>query len=153
MDKENKAEPYNLDELDRKVLYHWEINARQSAAQIAKKTTSNKDTVNFRMKRLVERGIVTSSITEINTAKLGYNNIKVYLQFQNFNKKVEKEFFDYLLSLPQIGWVVSCSGRWDALFCFWAKSSHEFYNEFVKILRKFSKYILHKEVIHNINWF
>lgn len=142
-----------LDDLDRKILYFWDLNSRGSAKKISKLVGSNKDTVNFRMKRLIESGIVTSFIAELNTAKFGYNNIKVYLQFQNFNKKIEEEFFNYLKSIKQIGWVVSCTGRWDALFCFWAKSSYEFYKTFIKILNKFSKYILNKEVIHNINWF
>ncbi len=142
-----------LDELDRKILYFWDLNCKQSAKQIAKLVKSNKDTVNFRMKRLIDDGIVTSFITELDTAKFGYNNIKVYLQFQNFNKKIEEEFFEYLKSVKEVGWVVSCSGRWDALFCFWATSSYDFYKIFVKILNKFSKYILNKEVIHNMNWF
>ncbi len=142
-----------LDELDRKILYFWDLNCRQSAAEIAKLVKSNKDTVNFRMKKLVGDGIVTSFMTELDTAKFGYNNIKVYLQFQNFNKQVEEEFFEYLTSIKEVGWIVSCSGRWDALFCCWAKSSYDFYKTFIKILNKFSKYILHKEVIHNMNWF
>jgi len=142
-----------LDELDRKTLYFWDLNCRQSATKIAKLVSSNKDTVNFRMKKLVDDGIITSFMTELDTAKFGYNNIKVYLQFQNFNKQIEEEFFEYLKSIKEIGWVVSCSGRWDALFCYWAKSSYDFYKTFIKILNKFSKYILNKEVIHNMNWF
>lgn len=142
-----------LDLLDRKILYYWDSNCRQSASKIAKLVKSNKDTVNFRIKKLIEDKIVTSFVTELNPLKFGYNNIKVYIQFQNFNKQIEKEFFSYLKSINEIGWVVSCSGKWDALFCYWARSSHEFHKTFIKILNKFSKYILHKEIIHNINWF
>jgi Lrp/AsnC family leucine-responsive transcriptional regulator len=142
-----------LDELDRKILYHWDQNARLSATKIAKLIGSNKETINFRMKRMIEDGIVTSFMTEVNTAKFGYNNIKVYLQFRNFNKGLEKEFFDYLSGLKEVGWVVSCSGSWDALFCFWATSTYAFHARFVEIMNRFGKHILNKQIIHNINWF
>jgi DNA-binding Lrp family transcriptional regulator len=142
-----------LDPLDHRILYHWDLDARASASRIARKVHSNPMTVNYRMKRLEERGIVTGSIAELNTARFGYNNIKVYFQFQNFSKQIEQEFFDYLRLIPQVGWIVSCSGRWDGLFCFWARSSHEFFRVFMEIENRFSRHILHKEVIHNMNWF
>ena len=142
-----------LDELDRKILYFWDQNCRRSATEIAKLVKSNKETVNFRMKRMIADGIITSTMAELNNAKFGYNNIKVYLQFRNFNKELEKEFFEYLKAIKEVGWVVSCSGRWDALFCYWAKSPYEFHQSFLKIMQRFGKHILHKEIINNINWF
>ncbi len=142
-----------LDELDRKILYELDINSKQSNKEIAKKIMSNKDTVNYRIQKLIDRHIITRYTVEINTAYLGYENIKVYLQFQNMNKKVEKEFFDYLKKNHKVGWIVKSSGKWDALFCYWAKSKFDFYKEFRKILDKYSEYIYSKEVIHNINWF
>ena len=142
-----------LDELDRKILYQWDINCRRSATEIAKLVKSNKETVNFRMKRMLADGIITSFMAELNTAKFGRGNIKVYLQFRNFSKELEKEFFDYLASIKEVGWVVSCSGRWDALFCYWAKSTYEFHKTFIKIMNRFGKHVLHKEIISNINWF
>lgn len=142
-----------LDTLDRKLLYHLDINSRQSTAQLAKKISSNKDTINYRLHRLLEQKIITRFSTATNTAYLGYENIKVYLQFQNFDREIEKQFFNYLRTIPRIGWIVKCSGRWDAIFCYWAESKFEFYSTLLTILNKFSKYIRHKEIIHNINWF
>jgi Lrp/AsnC family leucine-responsive transcriptional regulator len=142
-----------LDELDRQILYHWDLNCRRSATEIAKLVKSNKETVNFRMKRMLSDGIITSTMTELNNSKFGYNNIKVYFQFRNFTKELETEFFDYLKAIKEVGWVVSCSGRWDALFCYWAKSQYEFHQAFLKMMQRFGKHILHKEIISNINWF
>lgn len=142
-----------LDPLDRKLLYYLDINSRQSTTQLAKKTGSNKDTINYRLHRLTEQKIVTRFTTATNTAYLGYENIKVYLQFQNFDHEIEKQFFSYLRTIPRIGWIVRCSGRWDAIFCYWAESKFEFYSTLLVILNKFSQYIRHKEIIHNINWF
>ncbi|MBW2996856.1 Lrp/AsnC family transcriptional regulator, partial [Candidatus Woesearchaeota archaeon] len=79
--------------------------------------------------------------------------IKVYFQFKDFNKEVEKEFFEYLKTIKEAAWVVSCSGRWDALVAFWSRSSFHFHEYFIKILNRFSKHILHKEIVYNIVWF
>src|SRR3989344_2112353 len=133
-----------LDELDKKILYYLDINSRQSLTELAKKVKSNKDTVYYRLQKLMEDDIITRFSTATNTASLGYENIKVYLQFQNFNEEREKEFFAFLRSIPRIGWIVKASGKWDALFCYWGESKFEFYKTFIKIMNKFSKYIYRK---------
>ncbi len=143
----------NLDILDRKILAQLDLDSRQSAKEIAKKTGSNKDTVNYRMKRLVDEGIITRWLARVETAKFGFNNIKVYIRFQDIDEKKEKEFFDYLNSLPEVGWVVQASGRWDALFCVWTDSTFSFYKTMSKITNRFSRNIFEKEVVHNIVWY
>ncbi len=142
-----------LDILDRKILYHLDINSRQSSKEIAKKIASNRDTVNYRIHRMEEQGPISGYTTHLDTAKFGFVNIKTYIRFQDTNQEKEQEFFSYLKSLPEVGWVVHATGRWDALFCTWATSTFSFYNTFKKILDKFSRNILEKEVIHNVNWF
>jgi DNA-binding Lrp family transcriptional regulator len=143
----------DLDTLDRKILAQLDLDSRQSAQEIAKKIKSNKDTVNYRMKRLVDEGIITKWLARVETAKFGFNNIKVYIRFQDIDEKKEKEFFDFLNALPEVGWVVQASGRWDALFCVWASSTFSFYKTMSKIMNRFSKNIFEKEVVHNIVWF
>jgi DNA-binding Lrp family transcriptional regulator len=142
-----------MDILDHKILYQLDLNARQSTKTIAKKVESNKDTVNYRIHRLIKDGVISGFTTHIDIAKIGYNNIKTYVRFQDIDEKTESEFFTYLNSLPEVGWVVHASGNWDALFCIWASSTFSFYTVLTKILNRFSKYISKKEVIHNINWF
>lgn len=143
---------YVLDALDSSILYYWDLDARKSAAAIAKKIGAKKETVHYRMRRLEEEGVILSTMAETQASKLGYHNIKTYFQFQHFTKDIENEFIAYLKSIPKVGWIVSCSGRWDALFCYWATSVYEFHAVLADIQNKFSKYILNKEVIHNIEW-
>ena len=57
-----------------------------------------------------------------------------------------------MLKLPQTAWVVSCKGRFDAIFGFWARDSIEFYNIVFDILNHYSKHILTKDVAVNISW-
>ncbi len=142
-----------IDSLDKKVLYQLDINSRQSAKEIAKKIGSNKDTVNYRMKRLVEEGYITRFFTRVDVAKFGFNNTKVYFRFQDTDEKKEEEFFEYMDSLPEVAWVTQTSGRWDALLAIWNTSLFSFYNTLSKIMNKFSRNIYEKEIIQNVNWF
>jgi len=142
-----------LDTLDRKILYELDIDARQSAKSIAKKAKSNKDTVNYRINRLLSEKIISGFITRIDNAPLGFNNTKVYIRFQDTDDEKEQEFFSYLESLPEVGWAVQASGRWDALFCVWNTSNFSFYTILSKIMNRFSRNIYEREVIQNINWF
>jgi DNA-binding Lrp family transcriptional regulator len=142
-----------LDELDRKILYHWDLNCRQPASQIAKLVGSNRNTVKFRMRRLVNSGVIDRFSTLVRFTHLGLCSIKVYLQFHDMNKNMEEKFYKYLESIEQIGTIVSCSGRWNAYFAIRTKSSYAGYNLIMDILSKYDKYILHKEIIHNIEIF
>ncbi|MEW6748699.1 MAG: Lrp/AsnC family transcriptional regulator [Candidatus Micrarchaeota archaeon] len=142
-----------IDKLDRKILYHLDIDSRQSAKDIAAKTGSNKDTVNYRINRLISEKAISGFTTEVDTSRFGYSNIKTYLRFQDMDEKTEEEFFSYLSSFPEIGWIVHASGRWDALFCTWASSTFSFFSTLTKIMNRFSRNIFEKQIIHNINWF
>jgi len=143
----------NLDLLDRKILAQLDIDSRQSSKEISKKIGSNKDTVNYRMKRLTDEGIISGWLARVETARFGFNNIKVYIRFQDTDEAKEKEFFEYLNSLPEVGWVVQSSGRWDALFCVWTVSTFAFYRTMTGIMNRFSRNIFEKEIVHNIIWY
>jgi len=48
----------DIDLKDRKILYHLDLNCRQSNAQIGKKVRLSKEVVNYRIKRMEEEGII-----------------------------------------------------------------------------------------------
>ena len=55
-----------LDLLDRKILYELDRNSRRSASEIAKKVRVHRNVVNFRINRLIEKGIIREFVTIIN---------------------------------------------------------------------------------------
>ena len=54
-----------LDLKDRKILYELDSNARQSNSEIAKKVGLNKNTVNYKINRMTEEGIIAGYYTVI----------------------------------------------------------------------------------------
>ncbi len=142
-----------LDSTDRKILYELDINCRQSASQIGKKLKTAKETVNYRIKRLEQRGIIGGYITEINMAKVGFTTYKVYYQFQYLDEKSEKRLIRYLTTHPKVFWVARTNGRWDMLTMILARDSVEFYNILGEIINRFHRNILTKAFLINVEVF
>ena len=117
-----------LDLKDRKILYELDNNSRQSYAKIGKKTGLSKDTVLYRVNRLIENGVITKFYTRIDSFKLGYNTIRFYLIFQNTTKDIEKQIIDYFTKENKyILFCGSIEGRFDLVVNVWVKNFNEFY--------------------------
>lgn len=142
-----------LDLIDRKILYQLDLNCRQSSSQIGRKLRIAKETVNYRIKRLEEKGIIQGYITEINMAKVGLTTYKVYYQFQYLDEESEKQLIEYLTTHPKVFWVARTNGRWDMLTMILAKEPMEFYNILEGIINKFHRKILTKAFLVNVEVF
>jgi len=123
-----------IDEKDRKILTELDKDARQPDSEIAKKAGLSKQVVNFRIKKLVERGIVPIFYTIINTGKLGLNSYYIFLQLQKINKTQEKELLKKLNDLDYVGWLASGVGRWDVVLLIYADSISTFDRLFNNVL-------------------
>ncbi len=142
-----------LDRTDRKILYELDINCRQTASQIGKKLKIAKETVNYRIKRLEQKGIIQGYITEINMAKVGFTTYKVYYQFQYLDEKSERRLIRYLTRHPKVFWVARANGRWDMLTMILAKDPVEFYDILGGIINRFHRNILTKAFLINVEVF
>ena len=69
-----------LNEKDRKLLYQLDLNARQSNSQIGKRISLNKNTVNYRINKLIEDRVIMGFYTEINMYKLGYKTYRIFME-------------------------------------------------------------------------
>jgi len=136
----------NLDIKDKKLLYELDINSRESNSKIGKKIGLKKDSVNYRIKRLIKQGIITNFLTKIDVTKIGYLLYNVFIKFQNTSKEIEIEFINYIKNSFKIGWGVTVLGNWDLIFIYWAENENDFFNFWKIILSKFGNYIDKKEI-------
>jgi DNA-binding Lrp family transcriptional regulator len=113
-----------LDLIDRKILYNLDKNSRQSASQVAKKLKIHRNVVNFRINRLVEKGIIRNFVTMINPLALGLRPYKIYLQLQNLTKEKENDLLKFIEKLP-IYWSAKVSGEWDFIIGLLVKNIDE----------------------------
>ncbi|MBU1703940.1 MAG: winged helix-turn-helix transcriptional regulator, partial [Nanoarchaeota archaeon] len=86
---------FRLDKIDAKILAELDKNSKIPFSSLAKKLKISREIVKYRIKKLVNQGIIRSFTTMINPAKLGYMIYKVYLKFQNLPN--ELKLIEYLL--------------------------------------------------------
>jgi Lrp/AsnC family transcriptional regulator, leucine-responsive regulatory protein len=136
-----------MDLKDRRILSELDDNARQSNSAIAKKVGLNKNTVNYKIKRMTEEGIIEGYYTVINSSKLGYFIIRVYLKFFRSTKKDEDELTTWLIENKLVGVVGKIETNYDLSFMVWVKNIYEFRDFWKEFKIKFRKYFW-KEKVH-----
>jgi len=136
----------NLDIKNRKILYELDTNARQTYLQIAKKVGLSKDVVIYRINNLLKRKIINGFHTIIDTSKLGYFTVRVYVKFQNTNPGKEKEIIDYITNLKNALWVGKVEGNWNFVFGLWVKTHKQFDVIWIEFEKKFRQFLQKKEI-------
>ena len=135
-----------LDLKDRKILYHLDLDSRQSFRTLGKKVGLSKDVVTNRVKRLQEKGIINNFYTYIDTSKLhGIISFRCYFSFQNLSPNVKKEIIDYFVKNKYTNSVHTIFGSYDLIFFIYAKALPEVYAFWDKTLKKYGDYFSDKQ--------
>jgi DNA-binding Lrp family transcriptional regulator len=129
----------NLDLKDRKILYALDLNARQSDSEIAKKVGLTRDSVRYRINKLVENGYINYFMTLLNSMKLGYDWYRTFFKFQNLTLEKEKEIIDYLKE--RASWISKVEGIWDLNTGIFVKNVYEYRDLINEFLLKYSSFI------------
>ena len=129
-----------LDLKDRKILYHLDLNSRQSFSQLGKKVGLYKEIVNYRIKRLQEKGIIVRFNTIIDTLKLGYNCMRFYFNFQYITPEIKKEIIDHFVNFKHTQMVASPEGSIELCVFMMAKNVSEIHSFWQKTLSKYRDY-------------
>ena len=136
-----------LDLLDRKIMYELDQNARISASQLARRLKKNKETVNFRLNRLIDRGFVKRFYTVFNTSRLGWSYAKFYIKFKNITPEKEEELYQYVLKQPHIAYLASVEGPYDCLLLVMIKSPVDMVHFQDSFMRNYGEYIQEKSLV------
>ena len=129
----------NLDLKDRKIIYELDLNARQSDTEIAKKVGLTRDSVRYRINKLVENGHINYFMTLLNSMKLGYDWYRTFFKFQNLTIEKEKEIIDYLKE--RASWISKVEGIWDLNTGIFVKNVYEYRDLINEFLLKYSSFI------------
>ncbi|MBU1643715.1 MAG: Lrp/AsnC family transcriptional regulator [Nanoarchaeota archaeon] len=128
-----------LDLKDRKILFELDLNARQSDSEIAKKVGLTRDSVRYRINKLVENGYINYFMTLLNSMKLGYNWYRTFFKFQNLTIEKEKEIIEYLKQ--RASWISKVEGIWDLNTGIFVKNVYEYRDLINEFLLKYSSFI------------
>jgi Lrp/AsnC family leucine-responsive transcriptional regulator len=130
-----------LDKADRALLIELDKNCRTPVSRLARLVRKSRQSVEYRIKRLVERGIITSFNASINPHRMGFKIYKIYLQLRNIPEERAK-LSAYLRTSGIIYWMGECDGAWDLIFGVFAKSDYEFYTLKNELISRFGGIIV-----------
>ncbi len=131
---------YDIDVKDKKILYLLDTNSRMHITQIGKKVGLRKNVVSYRLKRLMQKGIIKKYYTYIDAYKLGYISFRFYLSYQYTNPKIENEIINYFVNNKHVWRVISIKGRFDLGVTTWVKDTNVFYKFWSSTMDKFGDY-------------
>ncbi|MAG19834.1 hypothetical protein CL618_00160, partial [archaeon] len=116
----------NLDLKDKKILHQFDINARQSNAEIAKKVKLSKDAIGYRIKKLEEQEIIRGYRAVIDSSRLGYLFYRVFLNLMDMQPSKLERLIEFLKKQKNVWWIAKLDGAWNFAFAIWVKSNKEF---------------------------
>ncbi len=129
-----------LDLKDRKILYYLDIDSRQSFSQLGKKVGLHKDVVAYRVKRLIEYGIIFNFYTYIDISKLGYIMLRYYFKFQYTTSEIRKKIIQELINNKYSTFVNTSEGEVDVTVYFAVKNIYEFQKIWDKFYFEYGDY-------------
>ncbi len=141
-----KARSSDLTVNDMRILGVLSLDARASIAKISRATGIQRDSVAYRMRRLLEKGIIEGFSMQLNSSFLGFTTRSiVHFALHNFTLEDEKKFLSALRSHASVVSVAKTTGAFDVEIVIVAKSlmHHEevlsgFRQKFAKIIKDYA---------------
>jgi len=94
--------------------------------EMAKATRLGKSAVSQRITRLEKEGFIQGYYAVIDSSRLGYLSLRVYLKFYKSSPRKETEIINFLLNNKQIWWLGEIQGDWNLGFVVWVKDLYAF---------------------------
>lgn len=126
---------------DRKILKELFDNGRTPFSVIAKKVGLSKEVVNYRVKKLIDKGILLGFNTVININKLGWQIYFINIRLRNIDDAVEQEIIKIMTNHPNIAQVIKCMGNYDLILKVFVKDYIEVNNLMKNIELRFKTHI------------
>lgn len=100
---------------DKRILGELFQNARTPFSVIARKVRLSKEAVNYRVKRLMNSGLLAGFNTVLDVRKLGWEMFFVYIRLRNIDVGRESTIFEFLKGHPNVTQLFKCVGNYDAI--------------------------------------
>jgi Lrp/AsnC family transcriptional regulator for asnA, asnC and gidA len=112
-----------LDGIDSNILRLLKQNSRLSYLEMSRQTGISDATIQFRIKRLKERGIIKKFTITIDPASIGYKVVAIMLV--QIDADMHDAAKNALSKIPEISEIYSVLGEYDLFIKVWARSLEE----------------------------
>jgi DNA-binding Lrp family transcriptional regulator len=154
LEREKKIE--TLDKIDSSIMSCLFENSRMRTVDIAFKIGISADAVQYRIKKLVKRNVISFFGVYYNPQVFGYTRYKILLWLQHTTKKREEQLIRYCEEHPNSSHMNRVAGDWDLEIDFDGRNAREIHeiikdlrNKFFDIVRDHSTLIILNEHVPN----
>ena len=113
-------------------------NATLPLYQIGGQVKLSADAVNYRIKKLINEGIILKHIPIINYSALGYTVYAVLMNIYNLNAEKEKRLEYFLKNHENMLWAVKTIGKFNLMMYICVKKSDELHKTLIQMRELFS---------------
>jgi len=125
----------SVDDLDFKILKVITSDARIPITEIAKKLSTTTTVVKYRIKKLLDLGVIQGFRTNIDFSKLGYQQFKVNMYLKKYEKI--NQIINYIKHNPHLIYIDKSAGYADLELEFHLKSLEEIHRIAQDLIVKF----------------
>jgi len=134
-----------LDTKDRKLIMELEKNARASVQEIARNIRVSKEVTTYRLKRLMDTGIVKGFFPVIDYFSIGLNSYKILFNLYNFDEVLLEKIMHDMKKVYGANYSILVQSIRDLEINLWIKQPKEFYDFYDAFLNSYSTHIQNKE--------
>lgn len=113
------------DETDLRIIESLSLDARRSTYGVGEELGVSPDTVSYRVKKMVERGIIRQFSIIAHLTALGFHFHTLCINVKTFDFNHELKFREYISAKPHIIRAVKVLGDWDLMLHVVAKDIRE----------------------------
>lgn len=136
-----------LDKIDQRILYELDIKSDIPYSDLSHILKVPKETVIFRVKRLIQNGFIKNFRTTVHVSRLGYYYYKFFIKFQKTTETKEKEIIEHLLHSQKVAYLANLEGRYDITFLILVKNTDDLQHFINPFKSQFGEFILEQEVL------
>lgn len=134
----------NIDKKSLEILYYLDSNSRMSLVEIGKKVNLKKNTINYKLNRLINKGIIKNFYTYIDAYRLGFISFRVYASYQYTTPEIENNIIKYFMDNKNVWRIISIKGRYDLGVTLWLKDTNRFYSFWKKTMDEYGDYLTNR---------
>lgn len=136
-----------LDTNDTRLLYELDRESDATTQALSTKIKLPRETVAFRLKRLVENEYIKRFLTIVNISRLNLFYYKFFYKLQKTTPAIERAIVAYLKEYRGIAYLASLEGRYDLTFLVIARGVQDLKDFLIPFKKKFGEYILEQEIL------
>lgn len=147
---DENAKNIKLDVKDKKILELLAEDSRISFQQIAKELRISRDVASYRIKKLIEREVISKFSLKLDYSDFNYSKFIVLLQLTELSEEKEKEISLFIKKNKELVEAVKYFDKWDYLFVVQCKDMSELDTIINSFNKTFGFYVIDQEVLYLI---